>query len=572
MQPVYDPFYVLAVAYGQNNRTTSDTPVFPTLKNVGGPPDVQGVWLGTSEWVGIIDQAGSAFTYYYYEGNKDTNETEVVLKFGMNRFVSWECTGVEGQMIAVLDEVDYFDNGTVSSSGTKCALYQVNLNEGTLAVRYQEDGCPRAQPLVSQVMIQGVNGTYVDRRVAGTSSFAPTDLICVKGASNVTGLDTSSGAKFVGKLPQVGSTLGNVAPPAEEGASFPPSFPNKDVFSNILSGTFYFTWSNGPDIQFLHVGQHIGASSASVSRLQSGNASRFDAYISKDYSYENLSVGNDPKQYLLSVSTTQVNSNGTIVDQRLSCQSTLQSMTNNSNGFLVAESNTTCPSDVDPTEFVTRLQYYYPMEEVAAGNFTVAEASMLNGSNQVPPLGVKEVDSSASFSMIVSDDDTVIFWLSIENIDNFTMAHIHQGNASTNGPVVVELVPSAKYYPTSIVFEDDLPQLSPPASGNLTYQGAFTSENFVGPLANSSMSEFLGALEEVDPENQFYVNVHTVKYPLGAIRAQLIGTNSQFLENVDTGEEELGKSDGTPGKASSRGFMTLLMPVYLVISGAVFLL
>jgi hypothetical protein len=572
MQSVFDRMYVLVVTYGQDERNTSDSTVFPTLKNVGGPPDVQGVWLGTSEWVGIIDQAGSAFTYYYYEDDQDTNETEVVLKFGMNRFVTWECTGVEGQMIAVLDEVDYFDNGTVSSSSTKCALYQVNLEEQTLAVRYQEDGCPSAQPLVSRVMIQGVNGTYVDRRVAGTSSFAPTGLICVSGASNVTGLDTSSGAKFVGKLPKVGSSLGDVAPPAEEGAPFPPSFPDKDDFPNILSGTFYFTWSNGPGVQFWHVGQQIGASSTSVSMLRSGNASRFDAYVSRDYSYESESVGNDLKQYVLSVSTTQVNSNGTIVDQRLSCQSTLQSMTNNSNGLLLAESNSTCPSDADPTQFVTRLQYYYPIEDVTSRNYTMAEASMLNGSNQVPPLGVKEVDSTASFSMIFLDDGMVTFWLNIENIDNFTMAHIHQGNASTNGPVVVELIPSAKYYPTSIVFEDDLPQLSPPASGNLTYQGAFTSENFVGPLANSTMGEFLSALKQSDPEKQFYVNVHTTKYPMGAIRAQLIDEDSLSLGNVGTGQGVVSNSDQTPGEVSSRGLMPLLMPACLVMSVEVFFL
>ena len=86
------------------------------------------------------------------------------------------------------------------------------------------------------------------------------------------------------------------------------------------------------------------------------------------------------------------------------------------------------------------------------------------------------------------------------------------------------------------------------------------------------MGEFLSALKQSDPEKQFYVNVHTTKYPMGAIRAQLIDEDSQSLGNVGTGQGVVSNSDQTPGEVSSRGLMPLLMPACLVMSVEVFFL
>ena len=87
----------------------------------------------------------------------------------------------------------------------------------------------------------------------------------------------------------------------------------------------------------------------------------------------------------------------------------------------------------------------------------------LNGSNNVPPI---DTNATAVFSMSPADDGTVAFALAIWNIQNFTMAHIHAGNATTNGPIVVPLVPLPQERQTTV---DGLQEVSPPQSGDLYF-------------------------------------------------------------------------------------------------------
>jgi CHRD domain-containing protein len=85
---------------------------------------------------------------------------------------------------------------------------------------------------------------------------------------------------------------------------------------------------------------------------------------------------------------------------------------------------------------------------------------------------------------------TLCFGLTVNNLDEPSAAHIHQERAGVNGPIVVPL--------------------TAPANGD--------------PGASS------GCIPDVDPDlveeirthpGEFYVNVHTEKFPAGAIRGQL---------------------------------------------------
>ena len=112
------------------------------------------------------------------------------------------------------------------------------------------------------------------------------------------------------------------------------------------------------------------------------------------------------------------------------------------------------------------------------------------------------------------DGTTVSYTLMATNIENVVAAHIHLGQPSENGPVVVFL-----YGPAA------------PGGGRQTgvlSDGSFTSANFVGPLAGDPMSDLINAIAA----GNAYVNVHTNDgvapidtgpgdFPGGEIRGQL---------------------------------------------------
>jgi hypothetical protein len=87
---------------------------------------------------------------------------------------------------------------------------------------------------------------------------------------------------------------------------------------------------------------------------------------------------------------------------------------------------------------------------------------------------------------------TVCWGITVDNLDRPTAAHIHTGPAAVNGGVVVTLSP---------------PVL--PGSGN---PGASSGCTDVAAAAVAAIIK--------DP-TRFYVNIHTIKFPDGAIRGQL---------------------------------------------------
>jgi hypothetical protein len=78
------------------------------------------------------------------------------------------------------------------------------------------------------------------------------------------------------------------------------------------------------------------------------------------------------------------------------------------------------------------------------------------------------------------------------DVEDLIMAHIHYGNSSTNGPIVVDLVPLAgqKAVNNSLGLE----QLATPLSGDQTFEAIFTPKDFMGDLEGMTMADLISDL------------------------------------------------------------------------------
>lgn len=128
----------------------------------------------------------------------------------------------------------------------------------------------------------------------------------------------------------------------------------------------------------------------------------------------------------------------------------------------------------------------------------------LDGKDQVPPAKTK-AQGEAVFNLS-KDGDSIHYKITVANIENVTMAHIHEGAVGANGSVVVWLYPSAPP-----------PKLIPGKSNGVLAEGTITSASLIGPLAGKTISDLVNDIKS----GKAYVNVHTSQYPGGEIRGQI---------------------------------------------------
>ena len=116
----------------------------------------------------------------------------------------------------------------------------------------------------------------------------------------------------------------------------------------------------------------------------------------------------------------------------------------------------------------------------------------LRGGAEVGPTGLAaagDPDGAGNATVSVVAADALCFTILVNHIDPPALAHIHQGAAGINGPIVVNLVP--------------------PVGGETSASASCVA---VDPA-------LLEAIRRSPAE--FYVNVHTGAFPAGAVRGQL---------------------------------------------------
>ena len=142
----------------------------------------------------------------------------------------------------------------------------------------------------------------------------------------------------------------------------------------------------------------------------------------------------------------------------------------------------------------------------AAAAFASAQAMMsqtfrasLTGASAGTP---SRATGSAVFTLS-ADGSSLSYTLSVSNLDNVTMAHIHiSSSPGKEGAVAVWLYPSAPP-----------PQLKSGTFSGVLASGTITAADFTGPLQGKTMADLVNEIHAGDA----YVNVHTSQYPAGEI-------------------------------------------------------
>ena len=138
---------------------------------------------------------------------------------------------------------------------------------------------------------------------------------------------------------------------------------------------------------------------------------------------------------------------------------------------------------------------------VATAQQQTAWVAYLSGAEAVPRTASRGT-GMASFEINAARTG-IAYYLSVGDIQNVQMAHIHIGAPGIAGPVAVWLYPAA---PPPVLLQG--------AVSGMIGQGTFTAANFTGPLAGQQMSALLNAIAA----GNAYVNVHTTANPGGEIR------------------------------------------------------
>lgn len=129
--------------------------------------------------------------------------------------------------------------------------------------------------------------------------------------------------------------------------------------------------------------------------------------------------------------------------------------------------------------------------------------STLTGAAERPNPVTTTASGTTTFTLF--DDDSLQYTVRVQSINNVTVSHIHAGDATVAGPVMVFLGTSAT--PVSI-------------GANATlYSGTITrASTFSGVFATAGFDSLLTRLNA----GTAYVNVHTQANPGGEIRGQIV--------------------------------------------------
>ena len=164
-------------------------------------------------------------------------------------------------------------------------------------------------------------------------------------------------------------------------------------------------------------------------------------------------------------------------------------------------------------------------------------SATLSGKDEVPPTESNST-GTAKFQITENNDNEsrVSYWVNITGIKEVNEAHIHNGSTGENGDIVVTLSKGK-----SAKGDDRPPQMG--------FAGNITKDDLQGPLKNKEISDLVSLMSD----GNGYVNVHTDKYPDGAIRGQVSSTSGSTDTGASTNATSTDTGASTNATSSCEG-------------------
>lgn len=149
----------------------------------------------------------------------------------------------------------------------------------------------------------------------------------------------------------------------------------------------------------------------------------------------------------------------------------------------------------------------FSISTVAWDDDVISLTADLHGANEVPAINS---NATASFKAAIHEDGSITFTETFQNLtSNAILSHVHFGKDHVAGGVMIFLCGGGG-------------QPACPAATSGTFSGSITPANVTGPTAQGiTPGDLVSALRAIR-QGAGYVNLHSVNFPGGEVRGQVI--------------------------------------------------
>jgi hypothetical protein len=130
-------------------------------------------------------------------------------------------------------------------------------------------------------------------------------------------------------------------------------------------------------------------------------------------------------------------------------------------------------------------------------------SAQLSGAESLPATGSQ---ARGMIHFKLQPDGSLRWFMTVANLENITMAHLHLGPRGSSGGIVVWLYP-----------KNPPEQLIPGRRSGILASGTLTASDLRNALQGRSIPDLIALMDA----RQIFVNVHTTKFGAGEIRGQL---------------------------------------------------